>query len=49
MSHLDTKRVTSLACGRNFVIALGQTLVSTGQEDLMPLSNSVDVHPERDS
>ena len=23
MTHLDTKRVTSVACGRNFVIAMG--------------------------
>jgi len=23
MSHLDSKRVTSMACGRNFVVALG--------------------------
>ena len=30
MQHLDTKRVTSLACGSNFVIALGQTLFSNG-------------------
>ncbi len=27
MQHLDTKRVTQLACGQNFVIALGQTLL----------------------
>lgn len=49
MSHLDTKRVTSVSCGRNFVIALGQTLLNTGNEELMPLSQSVDTQPERDS
>ena len=49
MSHLDTKRVTSLACGRNFVIALGQTLAATRQDDLIPLSHSFDAYPERDS
>ena len=26
MSQLDTKKVTSLACGPNFILALGQTL-----------------------
>ena len=38
MSHLDTKRVTSLACGSNFVIALGQTLHQSAQEEMMPIS-----------
>jgi len=49
MQHLDTKRVSYVACGSNFVIALGQTLASTGQEDLLPLAQSVDAYPERDS
>ena len=31
------------------MIALGQTLLNTGTEDLMPLSQSVDAYPERDS
>ena len=49
MQHLDTKRVTAMACGSNFVIALGQTLQSNNQEDLMPLAESIDALPERDS
>ena len=37
MQHLDTKRVTQLACGRNFIIALGQTLVNLpAQEERLP-------------
>ena len=37
MQHLDTKRVTQMTCGRNFVIALGQTLVSHERDHAMPL------------
>ena len=40
MTHLDTKRVTSVACGRNFVIAMGQTLHGNSQNGMLPLGES---------
>lgn len=33
MQNLDDRKVTQIACGCSFVIALGQTLISTGSED----------------
>ena len=48
MTHLDTKRVTSVACGRNFVIAMGQTLHGNSQTDMMPLAESQEYLPQRE-
>ena len=45
MTHLDTKRVTSVACGRNFVIAMGQTLRQMARNDQVSLQESHEYLP----
>ena len=51
MKHLNTRTVTQLSCGQNFVIALGQTLESTGTQELLPLASqaATEAPPERDT
>ena len=56
MNNLDVKRVSSVACGRNFVVALGQTLLNRHQQAEATASHaphlqneSIDSRPERDS
>jgi hypothetical protein len=42
MSQLDTKKVTSMSCGPDFVLALGQTLKAgtVGTQSSLPMITS---------